>query len=205
MKTTILCALWVAGTALAVEAQQFDGLYHPNLGENRRWQCTVDYVGSDGGALQIQRNQLWDVETRCNLHDERELGDTGIYQYFASCFVDGSVYRTDMFIALYDEGVLVADGNGINDWRSCDFQTQEQDISLTLGTDRFLGVQLDLEAITGFDLVPIYWYVHSVCRGVIPSWPAQTGDNACLLRSAIWQSLEAKGWSFDRNEQDWVQ
>lgn len=198
---------FILATAVGTDAfaQNFDGLYHPNWGQGSKWICAADYVGSDGGAMQIKEGQLFDVETYCSLNDPREINGTEIVKYTASCSVEGSTLQSTVFLAPYDKGVLKADDNGIADWRSCNFVTEQNDPSFFIGPSNFLGQRLDFNNLLGQDLTPLYWYSHGLCRGTIPSWPEAISDNACELRQSISDALLAKGFGFDRSEQIWIQ
>jgi hypothetical protein len=97
--------LVVSATSLA--AGPFDGLYRPDGADT--WDCTS--VGSDGGALAVQGEVYYGVESMCTLTNPVAVNGMSAILYDALCNGEGETWsRRMMFMPVEDGLAVISDG-----------------------------------------------------------------------------------------------
>ena len=86
-----------------VMAGPFDGLYQPSPTAD----CTV--LGTDGGALKVESETFYGVESRCKMTNPVNVRDMDAILYDMQCSGEGETWTSRaMFMRSADDGLILA-------------------------------------------------------------------------------------------------
>lgn len=111
-------AALICACSTAAQAGPFDGVYRPNSATAANWDCKT--VGMDGGALAIDGNTLFGVESRCELADPVNVTGMDAVLYNSTCYAEGMVDTHRTMILKNDHGVYVIAYGYVSDWLLCE-------------------------------------------------------------------------------------
>ena len=110
-------AIAICGTIFTttVSAQELEGLYQP---KGASWKCTMDSLGSDGGALGIVNGKIEGVESTCALSNAKKAAG-GATQYTATCTSEGEFSVDTVEISKTQSGIAVMRNGSKIEWDRC--------------------------------------------------------------------------------------
>ena len=107
--------LLVAVSATSLAAGPFDGLYRPDGPET--WDCAS--VGSEGGALAVQDDVYYGVESMCRLTEPVAVNGMSAILYNAECNGEGETWTKRMMFMPVEGGLAVITDGFVRQLKRC--------------------------------------------------------------------------------------
>lgn len=107
--------LLLAVSATSLAAGPFDGIYRPD--GSATWDCTS--IGQDGGALAVQDDVYYGVESACQLTNPVAVNGMSAVLYDGECNGEGESYSKRIMLMRVPEGLAVIQDGYVNLLRSC--------------------------------------------------------------------------------------
>ncbi len=110
----------VFGMLIASEptrAGSLDGKYRPAGEEYSGWDCKN--IGSDGGALAIEGNVIFGVESACTLNNPVNVNGMNAVLYDAQCAGEGYEWSERVMLMETDRGVYNITDKFVAEWQRC--------------------------------------------------------------------------------------
>ena len=112
---SIIAAVCAATLASGVHANPFEGLYQP---KGANWDCTMQTLGSDGGAIGIVNGKLEGVENSCTLNNAKKTPSGGT-QYTTTCQGEGMTETGTVVLTKTASGLIFSRNGYAFEWESC--------------------------------------------------------------------------------------
>ena len=94
-------------------AGEFDGKYRLN----KSWNCAD--VGSDGGAIMIDKGMFHGVESSCKMKKPTKVRDLDATLYDIECSGEGTTWTNRMMIMRKNGGVFILQKDSVGEWQRC--------------------------------------------------------------------------------------
>lgn len=118
LQRIVLAMACVTGLTGEAIADRFDGKYRPVGDEFARWDCHT--VGRDGGALAIQNDVFFGVESRCDLSSPVNVNGMNAVLYDAKCSGEGYEWSERVMFMASEKGVYYITKQFVAEWQSCE-------------------------------------------------------------------------------------
>ncbi|MCF6305998.1 MAG: hypothetical protein L3J33_11580 [Rhodobacteraceae bacterium] len=189
----IFLVLALTFTGIAANAQNFDGLYQPDISA-ANWSCQESQIGMDGGALAIRGGFLYGVESRCALGNPRPITGMDAVQYTTICSAEGNKYTEEILISRTARGVSINTPSRVMNWRTCETAAPVA-AGAWIFTDAGAGISnglttLNIACTSGsIPTARLTGYSSASATNIVFSVDGQRGETFAFRQSSDGQSL----------------